>query len=93
MAAALVSSIQLKLRKLEGEFGPAELLPWIPVIVRDLAQELSFNPDACIAILRERGFLSSRPRCVVDLGKIPDGLNAKETERFLRENGAGICGQ
>jgi hypothetical protein len=28
----------------------------------------------------------------VNSGKIPDGLNAKETERFLREQGAEICG-
>jgi hypothetical protein len=43
-------------------------------------------------ILRERWFLSSGHVCVVDLGKIPDGLNAKETERFLRENSAVVCG-
>ena len=29
---------------------------------------------------------------IVDLTEIPNGLSAKETERFVRENGANICG-
>jgi hypothetical protein len=28
----------------------------------------------------------------VNLGKIPEGLNAEETKGFLRENAAEICG-
>jgi hypothetical protein len=62
-----------------------------PLVVRDLARSLMLDPDACIEILRERGLLSSGTLCVVDLGKIPDCLSTKETERFLRESGAGIC--
>jgi hypothetical protein len=63
-----------------------------PLVVRDPAQELMLDPDACIEIPPETGLLSSGTLCVVDLGKIPDCLNVKETERFLRESGAGICG-
>jgi hypothetical protein len=70
-----------------------EPLPSIPVIVRDLAQELSLHSDTCIEILRERGLLTGRRLCAVDLGKIPDGLNAKGTERFLRENGMAVRGR
>jgi hypothetical protein len=29
---------------------------------------------------------------VVQLGDIPDRLNAKELEKFLRENGEKLCG-
>jgi hypothetical protein len=29
---------------------------------------------------------------VVNLGRMPKGLNAKETESYLRENGSEICG-
>jgi hypothetical protein len=36
----------------------------------------------------ESGFLPTGPCGLVDLCKVPDGLNAEETERFLRENAA-----
>ena len=54
-------------------------------------RKLALDTDSCVGILRECGFLPARRWVVVDLGKIPDGLNAKETERFLRENGAETC--
>jgi hypothetical protein len=43
-------------------------------------------------ILRECEFLPTGRVGLVHLYKIPDGLNAEQTERFLRENGAEICG-
>jgi len=51
-------------------------------------RKLALDTDICVEILRECGFLPARRWVVVDLGKIPDGLNARETERFLRERGA-----
>jgi hypothetical protein len=43
-----------------------------------------------VQILREAGHLDTRSLCcVVDLGKIPDGLNAAELEQYLREHGTG----
>jgi predicted P-loop ATPase len=41
---------------------------------------------------RESGFLPTGPVGVVNLGQIPDGLNAEELERLLRKDGAEICG-
>ena len=39
-------------------------------------------------ILREAGHLDTRSLCcVVDLGKMPDGLDAVELEQYLREHG------
>jgi hypothetical protein len=50
-----------------------------------------WNQDACIQTLDQCGFLPTGPVGLVDLGNIPDGLDAEETERFLRDNGAEIC--
>ena len=55
------------------------------------AQELALDDDTCKQILRETGCLSTGRVGAVDLTKIPDGLNAEEMERFLRENAAKIC--
>ena len=71
-----------------------------PIIVTRLGEELAFDSDRCIEIL-ECGFLrgygvgdGSLPAFgpVVRLDLIPDGLNAAELERFLRENGAELAG-
>ena len=48
--------------------------------------------DACVKILDEAGFLPMSGIATVDLLDIPHGLSARETERFLRDNGARICG-
>jgi hypothetical protein len=53
---------------------------------------LALDKDTCVHILRECGYLPRHGVGTVNLGKIPNGLNAKETERFLRENGALVCG-
>lgn len=53
---------------------------------------LALDADTCVQILRECGFLpTGRGLGLVNLCKIPDGLNAGATERFLRENGAALC--
>lgn len=43
--------------------------------------------DASIQILDECGFLPTGPVGLVNLLDIPEGLNAQQTERFLREKG------
>ena len=50
------------------------------------------DQETCIQILGECGFPPTGPIGVVNLCEIPNGLNAEETERFLRENGANRCG-
>jgi hypothetical protein len=55
--------------------------------------ELALDTDACVEILRESGFLPDGPHfAAVNLLHVPDGLNAEELWRFLRERGAEICG-
>ena len=53
---------------------------------------LAIEEDACTKILDEAGFLPTSGIATVNLLDIPGGLNMKEMERFLRENGAKICG-
>ena len=61
--------------------------------VRTFGRELAVDEDRCIDILRECGFLPNGTRfAVVQLCRVPDGLNVQELEKFLRENGAEICG-
>ena len=80
--------ISRRLCQLENRFGlgsGTEQRLWIVTIV---GRQLALDKDACLGILRECGFLPTQRFGVVNLGVIPDGLNAKETERFLREKGA-----
>ena len=51
-------------------------------------QQLSLDQDKCMRILRESGYRTA----FVWLDRIPDGLSAEELTKYLRENGASICG-
>ncbi len=53
---------------------------------------LALDQDRCLQILGECGFLPTGRFGVVNFCQIPDGLNAEELERFLRENGAETLG-
>jgi hypothetical protein len=59
------------------------------IILTDAAQKLAPDSGRCVQILREAGRIdSASPINVVDLGCIPDGLNAAELEQYRREHGA-----
>lgn len=86
-----MNAISKRLCKLEnrGGGGPGtEQKVWV---VTTAGRKLALDDDTCVGILRECEFLSAQRWVVVDLGMIPDGLDAKETERFLREKGAQTC--
>jgi hypothetical protein len=83
-----MKAISKRLCDLENRLGVGpgtEQKLWVVTIV---GRQLALDKDACVGILRECGFLPTQRFGVVNLGVIPDGLNAKETERFLREKGA-----
>ena len=42
------------------------------------------DSDSRVEILRESGLVGTRGVVIVDLCKVPKGLNARETERYLR---------
>jgi hypothetical protein len=82
-----------RLRRLEDQFKPASSSrQGLEIVVARADRRLTVDGPACVQILPECGFVPSRCLSVVNLCEIPDGLNAAETERFLRENAAAICG-
>lgn len=79
-----------RIAKLEKQFGTVESEP--PLLLVVSSGSLALDEDRCIEILGECGFLPTGPVfAAVSLCRIPKGLNAKETERYLRENGSNIC--
>ena len=82
-------TIERRLRQLEDRFGTADNQRRILVVVRPAGSE---DHDRYIEILRECGYLPTGPMGVVNFCSMPKGMNAEETERFLRERGAEICG-
>ena len=84
-------TIQRRLRRVEDRFlqGRSQ---GVRVVIRAAAVSLALDADTCVRILEECGYLrDSGGASVVRLADIPDGLDAKETERFLRERGAELC--
>ena len=85
-----MKSIQGRLNKLEHRFGIADDRERFVVILDGAGSTRALSDDRCIQILDEAGLLHTGGFGVVDLTQIPNGLSAKETERFLRESGAEL---
>jgi len=54
--------------------------------------DIALDSSECIEILPNAGYLSTHSIVMVRFDKIPVGLDAAELERFLKENGAELCG-
>jgi len=87
-----VRSIDGRLSKLENRFGIAKYKPRYLIVLDGAGSPRALSNDTCIEILDEAGCLHTIGFGVVNLMDIPDGLSTKETETFLRESGAEICG-
>ena len=87
-----MKAIARRLRRLENQFGPTDGKPPLLLVLCPAGWGLALDYDTCMEILRESGALPIGPCGIVDLGKVPVGLNAEQTKRFLRENAAEICG-
>jgi hypothetical protein len=85
-----MKSIDNRVRKLENRF--CDTKPQLLWVACQAGWGLALNQDRCIEILGECGFLPTGRFGVVNLCQIPDGLNATDLERFLRENGAQTRG-
>jgi hypothetical protein len=87
-----MKAIDSRIRRLQDRLCPENGQPqclWVAI-------RPSYGPaldlDKCVQILGEGGFLpTGRFGCLNFLG-IPEGLNARELEQFLRKNGAETCG-
>ena len=82
-----MKAIDSRIRRLQGRLCPDNGQPqrlWVTVLA---GCELALDIDRCVDILGECGFLSAGRFGVVSLCGIPDGLNARELEKYLRTNG------
>jgi hypothetical protein len=86
-----MKSIDGRLNNLEHRFGIAKNKPRYVLILDGATGKRALSDDNCVQILDEAGYLHAGGFGVVDLTQIPSGLNAIETEKFVRENGAMIC--
>jgi hypothetical protein len=82
-----MKSVERRLDRLEDRLAPRGKNQML-LVVTDAGQKLALDSDRCVQILREAGRIdSASPISVVDLGCIPNGLNAAELEKYLREHG------
>ncbi len=87
-----MKTIDSRIRKLEDRFWPGNGKPPLLLVVCQAGWGLALDQDRCIQILGECGSLPTGPVGLVNLSQIPDGLNAEELERYLREDGAETRG-
>ena len=82
-------TVTRRIGRLEDRFSPGSgKRQCILLVVCKAGWGLALDRDACIQILRECGFLPTGPVGLVNLCQVPDGLNAEELDRHLRDNGA-----
>jgi hypothetical protein len=87
-----VKTVVRRIAKLEDQFGTVPGKPPLLFVVSAVECRIALDEDRCIEILGECGTLPAGPSLsIVNLLDLPMGLNAKETERYLRENAAAIC--
>jgi hypothetical protein len=82
-----------RIDKLEDRLGIAARRPGLLIVATGAGLRNALDVDACMNILRESGFVPTGPGVgLVNFLHLPEGLNAVELEKFLRERGAEICG-
>jgi hypothetical protein len=82
-----MKTVTRRIAKLEEQLGTAQRGTPVLLVMSAVANELALDEDRCIEILRECGRLPTGPGLgIVNLWEIPDGLNAKELERYLRND-------
>ena len=85
-----MKTIDRRLSKLENRFGIAQTKTTYVVVL--WTREAIWDP-----LRKPISRCSKKPESspgafgVVDLSQIPEGLNAQETARFVREKGEGSC--
>jgi hypothetical protein len=85
-------TVTRRIGKLEDRFWLGNRKPPLLLVLTAAGRELALDQDRCVQILGECGFLPTGPVGIVNLSAIPNGLNAEELERFLREHGTKTRG-
>ena len=87
-----MKAIDSRIRRLQSRLCPDNGQPqhfWIAVLA---GAEFALDQHRCIEILGDCGFLPSTRFGVLDFCGIPDGLNGKQLEQYLRKNGEDTRG-
>jgi len=82
-----MKTVDRRLCKLEDQYGTGNRNPRLLLVACNAGWGLALDSDTCIKILGECGFLPTGPVGLVNFLDIPEGLNAAQAERFLRESG------
>jgi hypothetical protein len=85
--------IESRLSRLEDQLGTGDGKPRALLVACKAGWGLALDMDTCVQILDETGSLPTGPVGLVSLLGIPEGLNAGQTERFLRKNCAALEAQ
>jgi len=80
-----------RIAELEDRFGTAAGKEPLLLVVCQASRKLALDQDKCIEILRETGFLPTGPVGLLSFRHVPAGLNAEETEKYLRDHAEEIC--
>ena len=84
-------NLQRRVLRLEERLS-ADLKEGITLTVSYYGVKLALDSDKCVEILRECGHLRTAPAItIVNFGRVPDALNAKELETYLRRRGHELC--
>ncbi len=84
-------NLKRRLEHLEQLTARAEAYELV-MVVSHVGVTLSLDPDRCLDVLRESGYLRTGPHfSVVKLTSLPVDLAAPEVERYLQEHGNEIC--
>ena len=88
-----MKSIVRRIDQLEQRFGTAEGCKPVRMILCRATQDEA-DVDRWMEILGECGYLRTTGGGIqmVKICDVPDGLDASETEKYIRENGAALCG-
>ena len=84
-----MTTVIRRIRRLEDQLRPRDGEA-ILITVSNGDWRLALDEDRCTQILSESGFLPTRGVGVVSFRKVPENLNAKELEKYLRKNGTGL---
>ena len=89
----MMRTITGRIDRLENRLGIAGGKLKMQVVICRAGWGKALTIDRCTEILRECGFLLDTSGVhVVNFLKIPEDLDARDLERYLRENGADLCG-
>jgi hypothetical protein len=90
-----VTDRQRRLDSLEEQFGWANGKPktGLQIVCTRADIGLALDADTCVKLLEAYGFLpTGNAVTVIRLMDLPNHLNVEQTETYLREHGAEICG-